>query len=78
MTLDLYYRLCSRSRKAFKKTKKRWGRNYQYRPRGDLLQRLSQETGLSLWEVNEKLKEERREYLENLERQGFLPSGWSV
>jgi len=65
--MDLYHRLCTRSRRAFKKTKSRWGRSYQYRPRGDLLERLSRETGLSLWDVRQKLQEEREEYLKALE-----------
>lgn len=67
MALDLYHRLCTRSRRAFKKTKGRWGRQYIYRPRGDLLNRLASETGMSLWDVREKLYEEREEYLKSLE-----------
>jgi len=68
MTLDLYYRLGTCSRRAITKTRKKYGRPYIYRPRGDLLERLAQETGLSLWDVRQKLYEEREELLQQIAR----------
>lgn len=57
--LVLYLKLCTRSRRAMQKTKKRGGRPYVYNPRGDLLTRLSEETGMSKDEVYNQLHRER-------------------
>jgi hypothetical protein len=59
MELILYPRLSTRSKKALVKTKKRFGRTYHYSPRGDLLERLSQETGMTIEQVCQQLKRER-------------------
>lgn len=61
----LYQKLSSRSRRAMKRTRDRHGRPYEYRPRGNLLDRLSRETGLSLSAVYDQLMKERRELLRN-------------
>jgi hypothetical protein len=61
--LDLYYRLQTKSRRAIHKTKKRWGKRYQYSPRIDLLKRLSEETGMSVINVRNQLLRERAEIL---------------
>lgn len=61
--LDLYYRLQTKSRRAIHKTKKRFGRRYQYNPRIDLLKRLSEETGMSVINVRNQLLRERAEIL---------------
>lgn len=59
MELFLYYRLGTCSRRSMLKTKKRYGRPKPYKPRGNLLQRLSKETGLSIDQVHEQLLRER-------------------
>jgi len=62
MQLELYFRLGTFSKRAMLKTKARFGRDYVYRPRGDLLKRLSSETGRSIEDVYQQLQRER-EYL---------------
>lgn len=62
MELELYFRLGTLSKRAMLKTKARFGRNYVYRPRGDLLKRLSSETGRPIADVYQQLQRER-EYL---------------
>ena len=63
--MELYTRLSTRSRRAI--SRQTWrGRPYEYRPRGDLLQRLSRETSLSISAVHEALQKERREILQSL------------
>jgi hypothetical protein len=59
MEILLYPRLSTRSRRALLKTKKQFGKQYHYSPRGDLLKRLSQETGMSIEQVYRQLHEER-------------------
>ncbi|MBD2040186.1 hypothetical protein [Microcoleus sp. FACHB-672] len=66
--MQLYSRLSTRSRRAI--SRRTWhGRPYDYRPRGDLLVRLSKETGLSISGVYEQLQKERREILQYSEFQ---------
>jgi hypothetical protein len=65
MQLVLYPKLCTRSKRAITKRKKQWGHDYIYNPRGNLLERLSQETGLNIEQVYLQLIRER-EYLLNL------------
>jgi len=62
MDLILYSRLGTDSKKALTKKNGRWGKPYIYRPRGRLLERLARETGLTIYQVREKLEKER-EYL---------------
>lgn len=64
MELKLYHHLSTRSKRALLKTKGRFGNPYFYQPRGTLLQRLSQEFGMSLSEVANQLKKERSYLLE--------------
>jgi hypothetical protein len=59
MELFLYRKLSTRSRRAIRRKISRFGRPYEYRPRGNLLKRLSEESGLSKEQVLEKLMEER-------------------
>lgn len=59
----LYPRLSTRSRRALGKSRRRNGKPYVYRPRGNLLRRLSQETGMSLEEVFSQLLTERARLL---------------
>lgn len=62
MDLLLYPRLSTRSRRAIRRTKKSYGRPYEYRPYGNLVKRLSNETGQSSeWVMDQLLKE--REFL---------------
>lgn len=62
MDLILWYKLGTYSRRALKREKGRFGRPYHYSPRGDLLTRLSRETGWSISDVYSQLLKER-EYL---------------
>jgi hypothetical protein len=59
MELLLYERLSTRSRRALLRAKKQFGKTYHYSPRSDLLDRLSQETGMSIEQVYQQLKRER-------------------
>jgi hypothetical protein len=62
MSLTLYPRLSTRSKKALTRKTGHWGKPYNYRPRGILLQRLARETGLTIKQVWTQLEKER-EYL---------------
>lgn len=55
----LYPKLSTRSKKAMCKLKKRYGRSYHYKPRGQLLERLAKETGLTIDQVHDQLLRER-------------------
>jgi len=59
MEVKLYYLLSTRSKRAMVRERKKWGHPYQYRPRGTLLERLSQETGMSIDQVYTQLMRER-------------------
>jgi len=70
--MDLYHRLSTRSRRAFSRLyKPRFARRnaqlmrryYVYKPRGDLLARLAEETGRTPADILNTLKKERLEYL---------------
>jgi len=67
MELRAYFLLSTRSRRAIVKTKGRFGRSYQYSPRGNLLDRLSRELGASREQVYSLLMQER-EYLLNQQK----------
>jgi len=54
------------SKKALTKKNSRWGKPYIYRPRGTLLTRLSNETGLTLDQVRSQLEKEREHLLKNI------------
>jgi hypothetical protein len=58
----LYHKLSTRSRRALLRTVNRRGKPNHYIPRGHLLQRLAQETGLGKAEILNQLFRER-EYL---------------
>jgi len=59
MELFFYYKLGTCSRRAIRRKNSRFGRPYDYRPRGNLLRRLSEESGFSKEQVLEKLMAER-------------------
>lgn len=65
MELILYPLLRGNARKAILRTAKRFGHSYQYEPRGNLLQRLSRETGMSLEEVRTQLVKEQEYLIKN-------------
>ncbi len=50
---DVYSRLSTRSRRAFERFDK------PYRPRGDLLERLHRETGMSFDDIRKQIANER-------------------
>ncbi|MEG4275158.1 MULTISPECIES: hypothetical protein [unclassified Microcoleus] len=62
MNLTLYPKLSTRSKKALTRKNSRWGKPYNYRPRGTLLERLARETSQTVNQVRSQLEKER-EYL---------------
>ncbi len=62
MRTPAYYLLHRESRSAMLRTKTRWGKPYYYRPRGNLLRRISKTLNISLEEAYDMLLKER-EYL---------------
>lgn len=66
MNLILYPLLQTKSRKALLKTSKRFGHSYHYNPRGDLLERLSRQTGMTVEQVHDQLCKERLHLLKEL------------
>lgn len=67
MAILLYPRLSTCSKRALMKTRKQWGHPYHYSPRSNLLQRLSDETGMTIEQVYHQLQAERIELLRDLE-----------
>jgi hypothetical protein len=63
LELLLFHKLSRKSKKAIQKTKKYWGHPYNYNPRGNLLTRLSRETGMTIDEVYNQLMKERAHLL---------------
>ncbi len=59
MELLLYPKLSTCSRRAIKRKRGRYGNPYEYRPYGNLVRRLSQETGQSQEWVLDQLTKER-------------------
>ena len=58
--LLLYHQLSTRSQRAIRKTKGRFGRDYHYSPRGNLLERLAEQNGMTKEEVYHQLVRERQ------------------
>lgn len=54
---ELWHQLGTPTRRAIRRSKTRWGHPYTYRPRGNLLDRLSRENGLSKEVVYQRLME---------------------
>jgi len=65
MNLICYPLLGTRSKRALTREKSSYGADYHYRPRGNLLQRLSRETGLSPEDCYQQLLKERAYLLRN-------------
>lgn len=63
LNLELFPLLSTRSRRAICRVRTKGGRPYDYRPRITLIRRLAHETGMSEYEVMEKLREERKRIL---------------
>ena len=59
----LYPKLSTCSKRAIRRAKRRNGMPYNYVPHGNLIRRLSRETGLSIDDVYSRLIEERAEIL---------------
>jgi len=70
MDLIIYPRLNTRSKRAIKREKKKWGHYYHYEPRVTLIQRLCSELGWSEEQVREQIRKERRFLIQN--KQYFL------
>jgi len=63
MDLVIYPLLGTTSRRAMVREKSRFGRPYIYRPRGNLLDRLSAETGMSKEAVLRQIARERQQLI---------------
>jgi hypothetical protein len=63
MDLVIYPLLGTTSRRAMVREKSRFGRPYVYRPRGNLLDRLSAETGMSKEAVLRQIARERQQLI---------------
>lgn len=59
MNLLIYPRLGTPSRRAMKKIKGRFGQPYEYRPRFNLVERLSEELGITPAQVLDLIEAER-------------------
>ncbi len=70
MNLKLYPLLNLRSKRAMLRRRKRWGHYYSYKPKYILLSRLSQQTGMTIDGVRQRLQDEREWLLEH--RQYYL------
>lgn len=64
MELICYPLLNNCSRRAIRRKRGKWGHLYKYRPRGVLLERLSQQLGWSKESVRQQLYRERAYLLE--------------
>jgi hypothetical protein len=63
MDIIIYPLLGTTSRRAMVREKSRFGRPYVYRPRGNLLDRLSTETGMSKNAVLRQIARERQQLI---------------
>jgi len=63
MEFIIYPMLGTTSRRAMVREKARFGRPYVYRPRGNLLDRLSAETGMSRDSVFRQIARERQQLI---------------
>ncbi|MBD2090977.1 hypothetical protein H6F67_14065 [Microcoleus sp. FACHB-1515] len=61
--LILWPLLQTNSRRALVRKAKKYGHPYTYRPRGDLVTRLMEETGMTYEEVFNQLQKERVEMM---------------
>jgi hypothetical protein len=59
----LYNQLSTCSKRAMIRIRGRFGRDYDYRPRGNLLERLARQNGMTIEQVYNQLHLERRELL---------------
>lgn len=59
-----YPLLQTSSRRAIQRFKKKWGWAYIYKPRADLITRLSEQLGMSRGEVRVQLQRERNHLLQ--------------
>ena len=66
MNIVLYPMLSTCSKRALLRSTKRYGHPYNYSPRGTLLQRLSDETGMSMTEVYNQLMKERQYLMKDI------------
>jgi hypothetical protein len=63
MNIVIYPLLGTTSRRAMLRKKSRFGRNFNYRPRGNLLARLSQATGMPVEKVLSQIAREQQYFL---------------
>ncbi len=60
---QIWTRLCTRSRRAIRREFKKYGKPYRYTPRGDLLENLEYEFGISREQAYMELLAIRQELL---------------
>lgn len=65
LRLRLYPLLNKRSKDAIRKVTGRRGRLYSYQPRIGLLERLAEQTGMTIAQVEQELHDERQQILAN-------------
>ena len=63
MDIYLYPQLSTRSQRCMRRRVKRTGYPYEYRPRGNLLQRLATDNNLTIDQTYQQLMRERNELL---------------
>lgn len=66
MKLVIFPRLQTQSKRAFTKTRGKYGRPYHYQPRIDLLFRLQKELGLPAGEILDQIDREREFLIKRL------------
>ena len=66
MNFRVFPRLSTSSRRSFIRLRGKFGRPYDYRPRGQLIQRLATELSLTPEEVLEQIYKERAELTRDL------------
>jgi hypothetical protein len=64
MSFLLYPQLGTQSRRCMKRRTKRGGHPYAYNPKGNLLERLARDNGMSKEQARDKLLQERKELLD--------------
>ncbi|MBD2465769.1 hypothetical protein H6G89_32795 [Oscillatoria sp. FACHB-1407] len=63
MELFLYHQLGTQSKRCMRRLKRPGGHPYTYNPKGNLLERLARDNGMSIEEVRNRLLLERKELL---------------
>lgn len=63
---EIWINLTTRSRRALRKTAKKFGHKYNYKPRSDLIKNLSQRLNRPPLEIANDLMEMRQDFLKSV------------